>query len=640
VKRHILVALIVSLIVLGAVGSVSADDPLPQGVNIVPTGIEPQGTCPDSYVCNLGGYAHYVRNDNVNGTAVLAWHNNAAGTAPGLYGYSGSSTAYSQAVLGTSGSAAPGSNATGVRGISAGTSGAGIGVWGSQNGSGWGVYGYTPRGIGVYGNSSSGYGLYGGSGTGTGAFGYHASSTGTSPGVYGYSLSTAASANAVLGIVGSSTPGGSSSGVRGINNGTSGNGIGVWGSQNGSGYGVLGTTPRGIAVYGSTSTGIGVYGTSSSYYGVYGASTSATGVLGYHVATTGTSAGVYGYSNSRSASAPAVLGVISYNAPGGNSTGVRGINNGTSGAGIGVWGSQNGSGWGVLGSTPSGTGVYGSTGSGLGVYGQSSTGYGVVGVHSATTGNQAGVYGASNAPAGWAVVGAGPSYTTGYAGVFFGRVWVGGLLVKAGGGFRIDHPLDPANKYLYHSFVESPDMTNLYNGNVVLDANGQAWVTLPDYFEALNRDFRYQLTAIGSSAPRLHIASEISGNRFRIAGGREGQKVSWQVTGIRQDAFANAYRIPVEEDKPEAERGLYAHPELYGASKDKSLLRLAGDPAGQLEPGSAFEQEVSFEAAAVEPPALIQGALVPEASAEELYPLPTLGQEPPTSTEAVGVEAP
>ena len=32
--------------------------------------------------------------------------------------------------------------------------------------------------------------------------------------------------------------------------------------------------------------------------------------------------------------------------------------------------------------------------------------------------------------------------------------------------FVIDHPLDPANKYLSHCSVESPDVMNLYNGNV------------------------------------------------------------------------------------------------------------------------------------------------------------------------------
>ncbi len=88
-------------------------------------------------------------------------------------------------------------------------------------------------------------------------------------------------------------------------------------------------------------------------------------------------------------------------------------------------------------------------------------------------------------------------YGTGRAAYFSGDVYVNGTLGKAGGGFKIDHPLDPANQYLQHSFVESPDMMNVYNGNIRTDANGEATVMLP-LFEALNRDFRYQLTVIGN----------------------------------------------------------------------------------------------------------------------------------------------
>lgn len=160
--------------------------------------------------------------------------------------------------------------------------------------------------------------------------------------------------------------------------------------------------------------------------------------------------------------------------------------------------------------------------------------------------------------------------STGYAGQFDGNVNITGNLSKTGGAFKIDHPLDPANKYLYHSFVESPDMMNVYNGNVALDGNGEAVVELPDWFEALNRDFRYQLTCIGGFAP-VYIAQEIAGNRFVIAGGTPGLKVSWQVTGIRQDAWANAHRIPVEVEKPAKEQGYYLHPELYGAPEEKSM---------------------------------------------------------------------
>jgi hypothetical protein len=95
-------------------------------------------------------------------------------------------------------------------------------------------------------------------------------------------------------------------------------------------------------------------------------------------------------------------------------------------------------------------------------------------------------------------------------------------LSKGGGSFKIDRPLDPAHKYLYHSFVESPDMKNVYDGTVTLDPEGRATVGLPDWFETLNRDFRYQLTAIGAAAPDLHIAGEVRDGEFAIAGGRPG----------------------------------------------------------------------------------------------------------------------
>jgi len=157
------------------------------------------------------------------------------------------------------------------------------------------------------------------------------------------------------------------------------------------------------------------------------------------------------------------------------------------------------------------------------------------------------------------------------AGIFVGDVEVTGNISKAGGSFKIDHPLDPENKYLYHSFVESPDMMNIYNGAIVTDSTGQAVVSLPDWFQAVNRDFRYQLTVIGQFAQAM-IESELKDNHFTIRTSAPGVKVSWQVTGIRQDAWANAHRIPVEEEKTGVERGHYLHPELYGQPDDMSVF--------------------------------------------------------------------
>lgn len=219
------------------------------------------------------------------------------------------------------------------------------------------------------------------------------------------------------------------------------------------------------------------------------------------------------------------------------------------GLGIGVYGSQNGTGWGVYGSV---------TGAGLGVYGYA--GSSGTGVQGAASGSGVGVYGRINS-----------ATEFGLAGYFIiGNVQVVGNLSKSSGSFKIDHPLEPANKYLYHSFVESPDMMNIYNGNVVLGENGEAVVELPNWFEALNKDFRYQLTCIGGFA-QVYIAEEISNNRFKIAGGTPGIKVSWQITGVRHDPYAQRHRIPVEVDKPAKERGYYLHPEAYGLPREKSI---------------------------------------------------------------------
>jgi hypothetical protein len=227
-------------------------------------------------------------------------------------------------------------------------------------------------------------------------------------------------------------------------------------------------------------------------------------------------------------------------------------------------------GYGVSGKSDTGAGVAGNSHKSVGVAGNSQDGFGVVGV----SGNWAGLYGES---------------INDYAAILAGKVKITGNLEKAGGSFKIDHPLDPANKYLCHSFVESPDMKNVYDGVVVLDRKGKAEIELPDWFGAVNKDFRYQLTAIGAPGPNLYIAEEISeastsnygskssnknNSHFKIAGGTSGMKVSWQVTGIRKDPWANTNRIQVEEDKPDKEHGYYLHPDIYGQPEERGISHL------------------------------------------------------------------
>ena len=111
---------------------------------------------------------------------------------------------------------------------------------------------------------------------------------------------------------------------------------------------------------------------------------------------------------------------------------------------------------------------------------------------------------------------------------------------------------------------------NVYSGTVVLNTEGQARVTLPDYFESINRDFRYQLTCIGGFAP-VYVAEEIADHNFLIAGGQPGLKVSWEVKGVRNDAYMRTYGAPVELEKPAEQRGKYLQPELYGQSRDLGI---------------------------------------------------------------------
>jgi hypothetical protein len=250
---------------------------------------------------------------------------------------------------------------------------------------------------------------------------------------------------------------------------------------------------------------------------------------------------------------------------------------------IGVWGESQ-TGWGVHGSSSdvgvygtgaigirglgtSGEGVEGFSTNAYGVHGSSANGDGVFGYASA--GGKSGVFAVNDNPAG-------------YAAYMRGNAHVTEMLSKGGGAFRIDHPLDPEDKVLQHSFVESPDMMNIYNGNVVTDALGEAVVELPAYFEALNRDFRYQLTVIGEFAQAI-VASEVVDNRFVIRTDKTRVKVSWQVTGIRRDPWAEANRIVVEQDKPESERGLYLHAAAYGAPPEKDVETVRHPPSKRPE---------------------------------------------------------
>lgn len=316
--------------------------------------------------------------------------------------------------------------------------------------------------------------------------------------------------------------------------------------------------------------GVGVLGSSDTYYGVSGSSRGG--------GSTTDSAGVAGFTSSTSSSDAGVIGSGPNGVIGLTQNAIKDIIFGTTG----VYGSgSNGSsssplyGTGVSGISDGGTGVealadQGGIGLIGGGYAGPGYGYGVL-----AYGDYFGI--TTESDFGTALY----ASSSNLAGEFDGNVNVNGTLTKTSGAFKIDHPLDPANKFLYHSFVESPDMKNVYDGVVTLDAQGEAVVTLPDWFDALNTDFRYQLTAVGAAAPNLHIASEISNNSFTIGGGAAGMKICWQVTGNRQDPWAKAHPIPVEQDKTSSQRGHYLHPDLYGHVSDPSLIATSHAAAQQ-----------------------------------------------------------
>lgn len=312
------------------------------------------------------------------------------------------------------------------------------------------------------------------------------------------------------------------------------------------------------AIRGATANagGIGVRGSSTLNWGVYGDTTNGRGVFGLAsgsggvgVRGEGVVAGVEGYSTT----GPGIYGSTGASA----SAGVHGdASNGTSGYGVKATGDNNalyasssaysGGNTSIYAYSPNDAkGVWVVSNRGTAVYARSqqwnameayASVSGVSGIYAVNDAN--GGFGAYGRSRGTGVGVFGDNFDpSGFAGFFSGNVHVTGTMSAAAKNFRIDHPSDPANKVLQHSVVESPDYKTIYDGIVLLDGTGRANVAQPAYFQDLNKEFRYQLTCIGGHAP-VFIESEISNNAFVIGGGSQGLKVSWQVTGVRKDAWA------------------------------------------------------------------------------------------------------
>jgi hypothetical protein len=217
------------------------------------------------------------------------------------------------------------------------------------------------------------------------------------------------------------------------------------------------------------------------------------------------------------------------------------------------------------------------------VYGENSNsnGYGVFGRNTSTGAFGAlgdgsfGLYAESTGPYAYALFAQASGGAA--AGYFSANVNIGGNLNVTGTkNFRIDHPFDPTEAYLVHAAVESSEVLNQYSGTANLDDDGTVVIELESWFGAINTDVRYQLTAIGGAAPNLHISREVVDNRFEIAGGPPGLKVSWQITARRNDAYMRQHPFEVEVAKTGIESGTYLCPECHGqpesASTEKAIL--------------------------------------------------------------------
>jgi len=404
--------------------------------------------------------------------------------------------------------------------------------------------------------------------------GYAMSGSFIFPGVLGETDSIESGAAGVVGRANSQSDTSPSTGVRGETNSTGASGFGVhgihrgdgsavYGENDGSGVGVSGQS-KGVGVLGSTPDGTGVHGLSTNGLGIFARSFTGIGLRSLTNSGAAAMEGSNVDADTEFFGASEDYGLAGYN-----------LNN----VGVGVYG-QGGS-IGVRGVSLSDIGGYaGVDGIAGGIDSLASSVFGVRG-YAQTSPNEEfqtayGVYGIADTfnskSSAYAVYGE-TVWNAGvqYAGYFDGDVHVEGTLSKLAGSFKIDHPLDPENKYLSHSFMESPEMMNVYSGVVVLDDQGRGMVKLPEYFEALNRDFRYQLTAIGGAMPGLHVSSEIQKNSFAIDGGMAGLKVSWEVSGVRQDPSALYHPIVVEEGKVEQHRGKYLDPGAYGFGDEKAI---------------------------------------------------------------------
>ena len=483
-----------------------------------------------------------ARSLNTSGNGLLATGNNVSASYP----TSGSGGALSGGTFGVY-SRGKNSDGTGVgaagNNLSVATISGGSG--GAFKGSKYGIYAKGDNasdgnGIGAVGNGGSTIyvptGGSGGSFTGETVGAYGKGNSATSNGIIGRGNGGATYHYPTVGSGGSFT---GEVGVYGYSDVADGNA--VVGSVLGETY----STP-GYGTGGSFTGPIGVYGRSTGETG--------TGIIGvgndgssYATLNTGSGGAFIGYS-----------GVYGKGTDTDEGHGVTGLGN-------------NGSTRYTLGDGSGGS----FTGNRVGVEGfatlQGSTSYGVYGKYNGGGNvNGVGVYGFSD-PAnnrGYGVMGVG-----GNAGVYsVDLMATSGSMV-----LEMDHPLDPKNKILKHYAMESPEVLNIYRGNINLDGNGEATVSLPEYFNSININYSYNLTPIGQQAPNLFIKEEVNGTgSFIISGGNANQKISWVVYAERNDLYMQRERENkpemVEVEKEGENKGKYLMPSLYNQPPEMGIF--------------------------------------------------------------------
>ena len=563
-------------------------------------------------------YGGWFESASTSGTGVYGLASATSGDTIGVYGRSESTSGKGVAGLAaaTSGSTygvygqSNSTSGTGVAGWAAATSGITTGVYGrSDSTSGTGVFGFATATsgttYGVYGRSDSTSG-YGGYFVGRGYFSGNVGIGTTSP---DYMLDVAGRAR-MRGETGTNTAGIWYS--NGIDNRAfiglqDDNHVGFWG-QAGAGWQLQMRTDTG-------NVSVGPLTVETAKLNVATDSSSTNATLRLHEAAndfarleftnTNTArkwhiAGLIGstvdadrlnFWNSQTGDIMSIsgdgkvgIGTISPEHPlhvqtGTGNRAIYGLHTATSGVVSGVYGRSD---------STDGIGVYGeasaTSGETYGVYGvsNSATGRGVYGLAAAWDGTAIGVIGRSDSSNGYGVFGWGNNaFTSSSPYGVFGQTAGQGYAVYARGrlaasgtkSFQIDHPLSPENAYLNHFCTEGPEPYNAYSGNVVTDAQGYAVVQLPDYFESINRDFRYQLTVIDSSDDFVlaKVVREIQNNRFVIRTSKPYVKVSWRVEAVRNDRWVQEYGYQTEQPKPAEHRGKYLHPELYGQPKEMGI---------------------------------------------------------------------